>query len=52
MEVLRCASDNDKLYLFSSNSIYEWDLITEKYIIILNIDEGIKYNDWELKEIC
>ncbi|PKY29472.1 hypothetical protein RhiirB3_391843 [Rhizophagus irregularis] len=34
----------NKLYLFSNNSIYEWDLITEKEIKIF-IDEEIEYDD-------
>jgi hypothetical protein len=44
-------SKYDKLCLFSNNSIYEWDLITEKCTKILVINEGIKYNDWELKNM-
>lgn len=32
-------------YLFSNNSIYEWNIITEKSIKILFIDEYLKYND-------
>ncbi|PKK59825.1 hypothetical protein RhiirC2_719550 [Rhizophagus irregularis] len=34
----------NKLYLFSNNSIYEWDLITEKERKIF-IDEEIEYDD-------
>ncbi|RGB32851.1 hypothetical protein C1646_743692 [Rhizophagus diaphanus] len=34
----------NKLYLFSNNSIYEWDLITKKEIKIF-IDEKIEYDD-------
>src|SRR4051812_37043517 len=35
-------SKYDKLYLLSSNSIYEYSLITEKSIKILGIDEEIE----------
>jgi hypothetical protein len=38
----------DKLYLFSNNSVYESDLITEKSNKILIIKEEIKYDDIEL----
>jgi hypothetical protein len=44
-------SKYDKLYLFSNNSIYEWNLITEKSIKILSIDEKIKYDDNDDKVI-
>ncbi|PKY17651.1 hypothetical protein RhiirB3_468091 [Rhizophagus irregularis] len=37
-------SKYDKLYLFSNNSIYEWDLFTEKSIKIFGNDEEMKYS--------
>jgi hypothetical protein len=37
-------SKYDKLYLFSNNSIYEWNLITEKSIKVFAINEEIKYD--------
>ncbi|PKY49857.1 hypothetical protein RhiirA4_446064 [Rhizophagus irregularis] len=36
-------SKYDKLYLFSNNSIYVWDLVTEKGTKICGFDEEIKY---------
>ncbi|GET00516.1 hypothetical protein GLOIN_2v1768207 [Rhizophagus clarus] len=42
---------DDKVYLFSNNSIYEWNLITKKSKKILSIDDEIKYyKDDDLKE--
>lgn len=41
----------DKLYLYSNNSIYEWNLINEKSIKILDIDEEMKYIDRKLIRI-
>jgi hypothetical protein len=38
----------DKLYLFSNNSIYEFNLITGKSIKIMFIEEEIKYGDIKL----
>ncbi|RGB21431.1 hypothetical protein C1646_822980 [Rhizophagus diaphanus] len=40
-------SKYNKLYLYSNNSIYKWNLDTEKSIKILIIDEKIKGKDWE-----
>jgi hypothetical protein len=37
-------SKYDKLYLFSNNSIYEWNLITEKSTKVFAINEEIKYD--------
>ncbi|RGB43112.1 hypothetical protein C1646_681705, partial [Rhizophagus diaphanus] len=36
-------SKYDKLYLFSNNSIYVWDLVTKKGTKICGFDEEIKY---------
>jgi hypothetical protein len=47
-DYFRCISTSiyDKLYLFSNNSIYEWNLITEKGIKILGVDvDETKYKD-------
>ncbi|POG77193.1 hypothetical protein GLOIN_2v1871629 [Rhizophagus irregularis DAOM 181602=DAOM 197198] len=41
----------DKLYLYLNNSIYEWNLINEKSIKILDIDEEMKYIDRKLIRI-
>jgi hypothetical protein len=45
-DYFRCFSTSiyEKLYLSSNNSIYEWNLITEKGIKILGVDET-KYKD-------
>jgi hypothetical protein len=43
-------SKYNKLYLFSNNSIYEWNLDTEESIKILIIDEEIKGKDWERRK--
>ncbi|PKY50974.1 hypothetical protein RhiirA4_467762 [Rhizophagus irregularis] len=43
-------SKYNKLYLFSNNSIYKWNLDTEKSIKILIIDEEIEGKDWERKK--
>jgi hypothetical protein len=37
-------SKYDKFYLHSNKSIYEWNLITEKSIKLLNTDEEMNYN--------
>lgn len=42
-------SKYDKLYLFSNNSIYKHDLITEKSIKIYDSDE--KIDDYKVKNI-
>jgi hypothetical protein len=36
-------SKYDKIYLFSNNSIFEWNLITEKSIKIFDNEEEMKY---------
>ncbi|GET00465.1 hypothetical protein GLOIN_2v1874127 [Rhizophagus clarus] len=38
-------SKYDKLYLLSNNSIYEWNIVTEKRTKLIVIDEEIKYKD-------
>ncbi|EXX64204.1 hypothetical protein RirG_145060 [Rhizophagus irregularis DAOM 197198w] len=42
-------SKYDKIYLFSNNSIFEWNLINEKGIKIFGTDEEMKYYTPELR---
>ncbi|GBB86746.1 hypothetical protein RclHR1_13150002 [Rhizophagus clarus] len=42
---------NDKVYFFFNNSIYEWDLNTEKVIKIFDNIKGMKYiEEWQLRK--